>query len=326
MKCSTVLAACLFFSLSTFGQNASTGSLRVVVIGSSTAAGVGARPIDSAWVPRLEAHLKRVNPANQVINLAKSGYQTWHLLPTGTRNPANRSAPDTLRNISRALSLMPDAIIVNLPSNDAAAGFPVREQIENFESIAFAAWAAGVPVSFTSVQPRNFDQAKIQTQFQVLSSLEKHLFGQIINVWEPLAMPDGRLNPRYDSGDGIHLNNPGHALLFEKIAAPDIWEKMTDRKRVAAVADEHRALFLPLSKNDLRQSPPLAHPTPQLLLQAGQPMSGVSVEVFDLNGRSLLQKQVTLPCLLAGDFGTTGVYSVWLRKGAWSQTVRWVKM
>ncbi|MEQ1745369.1 MAG: SGNH/GDSL hydrolase family protein, partial [Saprospiraceae bacterium] len=270
MKCRIALAACLLFSLSTFGQSASTGSLVVVVIGSSTAAGVGARPVDSAWVPRLEAHLKSLNPANQVINLAKSGYQTWHLMPTGTRHPASRSAPDTLRNITRALSLRPDAVIVNLPSNDAAAGFPVQEQIANFESIAYAAWAAGVPVWFTSVQPRNFDPAKIHIQLQVLLALEKRFEGQIVNFWESLAMPDGRLTPRYDSGDGIHLNNAGHALLFEKIAAPDIWAKTTERERALEIADQNRALFLPLGKNDLRHRPLVPCPTPPRHLHPSQ--------------------------------------------------------
>jgi lysophospholipase L1-like esterase len=74
--------------------------MRVVVLGSSTSVGVGASPIDSSWVSRYIVYLKSLNPQNEVINLAKSGYTTYHLLPDGYDDWV-----DPNRNITRALTL-----------------------------------------------------------------------------------------------------------------------------------------------------------------------------------------------------------------------------
>ncbi len=60
----------------------STRKFRMVVIGSSTAAGQGAYPADSAWVNRYHAWLQQINPENDVLNLALGGFSTYQLLPS----------------------------------------------------------------------------------------------------------------------------------------------------------------------------------------------------------------------------------------------------
>ncbi|MBK9335796.1 MAG: SGNH/GDSL hydrolase family protein [Lewinellaceae bacterium] len=332
MQYINVLATCFLFLIARSGhaQQAAvqrlTKPLRIVVIGSSTAAGVGARPLDSAWVNRYQAHLKTLHPACQVVNLGKSGYQTFHLLPTGHKPLPFYPAPDTLRNITKALSLRPDAVIINLPSNDAAAGYDAQVQLDNFEIIAFAAWAADVPLWITTVQPRNFDTTKIQTQFQVLQAMAKRYGDQVINFWEGLAGPDGTVNSRYNSGDGIHLNNAGHALLFERMAAKNIPAHLALHTRNLYTMDDRWAGVLPLSNNDFRHPALTPKPLPAVLLQAAQPMDEVIVEVFDANDHLLRKLTTNLPHLLPGDFGPKGVYRIQLRKGAWAKTVRWTKI
>ncbi len=331
MQYINVLATCLLFLVaqSGYAQQTSvqrlTKPLHIVVIGSSTAAGVGARPLDSAWVNRYQAHLKTLHPACQVVNLGKSGYQTFHLMPTGHKPPSPYPAPDTLRNITKALSLRPDAIIINLPSNDAAAGYETQVQLDNFEAIAFAAWAADVPLWITTVQPRNFDTTKIQTQYQVLQALAKRFGDQTINFWDGLAGPDGTVNPRYNSGDGIHLNNAGHALLFERMAAKNIPAQLALRTRNLYTMDDRWTGVLPISNNDLRHPALTPKPPISVLLQADQPMDEVAVEVFDANGRLLRKLTANLPHLLLSDFGPNGVYRIQMQKGRWVKTVRWVK-
>lgn len=310
---------------STANPNRLARPLRVVVIGSSTAAGVGAKPIDSAWVNRYRTHLKTLHPSCQVVNLAKSGYQTFHLMPTGYQPPPGCNAPDTLRNITRALALRPDAIIVNLPSNDAAAGYDAKTQLDNFEVIAFHAWMADVPLWLTSVQPRNFDSTKIQVQLQVLEVMAKRYGDHVIRFWDALAKPDGTMDPRYDAGDGIHLNNKGHAILYERLVAKNIPTQVTLRNRNIFPADERWTKALPVSDNALRHPAVSPKPAPTVLLQGEQPMDEVTVQVFDANGRSLRKLTVNLPHLLPGDFGPNGVYRIELRKGTWTKTVRWVK-
>ena len=34
---------------------------------------------------------------------------------------------------------------------------------------------------------------------------------------ERAAAADGRINPLYDSGDGVHPNDAGHALIFSRV-------------------------------------------------------------------------------------------------------------
>jgi len=53
-------------------------AIRVVVLGSSTAAGAGVSTSDSAWVNRYEDYLLSINPNNEVINLAQGGYSNYN--------------------------------------------------------------------------------------------------------------------------------------------------------------------------------------------------------------------------------------------------------
>ena len=203
-------------------QDTAARPLRIVVIGSSTAAGTGANPPDSAWVNRYRAFLKNINPANEVINLAKGGYQTYHLMPSRYRPPADRPRPDTLRNITKALSLHPDAVIVNLPSNDAAAGYQAAEQLANFDTIAQFAAKSGVPLWVCTPQPRNFSANKILTQLIVRNAILTRYGNWSIDFWGDMAAPNGLIDMSYNSGDGIHVNNAGHRKLFEQVRKKNI--------------------------------------------------------------------------------------------------------
>ncbi|MCS6928479.1 MAG: SGNH/GDSL hydrolase family protein [Saprospiraceae bacterium] len=307
------------------GERYLPSPVRIVILGSSTAAGVGARPIDSAWVNRYRAYLKRLHPGCQVVNLAKSGYQSFHLLPDGFRRGLSYPAPDPEHNISRALALRPDAIIVNLPSNDAAAGYDAATQVRNLEIIAHTAWTADVPLWFISLQPRNFDSLKVKTQLQVLEAMQKRFPDRLIPVWHLLATPSGRLSPHVDAGDGIHLNNRGHAILVEQVIAHQIPFQAIYLRPLYALEKRWNHI-VPPTDNALRQ--PVIRPLPavNLLLKADQPMAQVNISVFDINGRLLRQFNADLPYLLVGDFGPPGVYRIRMRKGEWEKTMRWIKI
>lgn len=190
-----------------------------VVLGSSTAEGTGPASPDSAWVNRYRAALVQANPRVSVVNLAKGGYTTYHVLPTGSPGAPNAGITvDTARNVTKALSLNPCTIIVNLPSNDAANQFSAAEQLANFSQIAETAQKAGVEVWICTPQPRNFsDPAQIQIQREVVDSIFATYGDHAIDFWNGLADEKGHIRKEYDSGDGIHLNNAGHRLLFERV-------------------------------------------------------------------------------------------------------------
>lgn len=179
----------------------------IVVLGSSTAEGVGPANKENAWVPRFSKYLRKLDPKIKVMNLAKGGFQTTDILPEG----------DPEKNISKALSLDPDAIIINLPSNDAAQGHSAAEQLKNYQEILDSI-RKDIPIWVTTPQPRNFEKSKVQIQLDMVDSTYSLIDDPFfIDLWTCFADEKGLLKPEYDSGDGIHLNDDAHLIIFKRV-------------------------------------------------------------------------------------------------------------
>lgn len=201
---------------------ASREGYHIVVIGSSTAAGAGASVPDSAWVNRYRSFLQSLNPQYQITNLAQGGYHTYKLMPDGFQPPFGRPLPDSAKNISAAIALLPNAIIMNLPSNDVALGYSLAEQIFNMDSIFSTSVLSGIPIWICTTQPRNFGAIQLQMQEDMKDSIIAHFSPFVIDFWNGLALPNNSLDPFFDSGDGVHLNDRGHRLLFERAIGVNI--------------------------------------------------------------------------------------------------------
>ena len=201
---------------------AQTGSIKVVVLGSSTAAGTGPEDISNAWVNRYDRYIKSLNPASEVINLAYGGYTTYEVMPADFTPPAERPLVDNNRNITKALSLGPNVIIVNLPSNDVANGFTVEEQLFNFDTIVYIAANSGIPIYLTTTQPRNMSPENMQKQMDVRDSINNMMGERAIDFWTDIANVDGTIKTIFDSGDGTHLNDSAHYVLAQRVIAEDI--------------------------------------------------------------------------------------------------------
>ena len=201
------------------------GSRVIVVLGSSTAAGVGPKRWDGAWVERYRAYLRQSFPNFEVVNLALGGATTYSMQPTDFAPPANRGAPDTTHNITHALTFHPDAIIINMPTNDAAARYPVWEQIANYGRVYDFAAARGIPVWVTTTQPRNFPDVAQRNDLIAGRDAIRNRFGaQSLDFWSHCAQWDGTVQPRCDSGDGIHLNDEAHGMMVQ----PVIWARIPE--------------------------------------------------------------------------------------------------
>ena len=79
-----------------------------LVLGSSTAAGVGATPGNS-WAAQLDAALRTARQAG-VTNRAKSGATTYNALPAASARPAGRPATDATQDIALALDARPPVV------------------------------------------------------------------------------------------------------------------------------------------------------------------------------------------------------------------------
>lgn len=190
-----------------------------VVLGSSTAEGAGASIQDSAWVDRTASALSD-DSRYQIINLGRGGITSFHIMPSDFVFTGLGFPPDATLNISKALSHKPAGIIVNMPSNDAANYLSAADQMANFKWIQNVTRLAGADFWITTSQPRNFgDTAQINIQTQIKDAILDHFGDRAIDLWSPLADAKGWILPSYDSGDGVHLNDKGHRLIYDLIMA-----------------------------------------------------------------------------------------------------------
>ena len=144
--------------------------------------------------------------------------------------PPNRPAPAHGKNITAALALQPNAIIVNLPSNDQASNYPLAEQLANYERIASLARSAQVLLWISTTQPRNFnDAAQLENLTQARDAISKNFAPRTLDFWTPFAAPNGFIKASYDSGDGTHLNDAAHAILSGIVEAAHIPEQFADK-------------------------------------------------------------------------------------------------
>ncbi|MBE0646007.1 MAG: T9SS type A sorting domain-containing protein [Bacteroidetes bacterium] len=256
-------------------------SLRIVVIGSSTAAGFGASTTDSAWVWRYRDYLTQLNPAYAVVNLAVGGYSTYQLQPDSFVTPDGRPRVDTLHNITRALALHPSAVIVNLPSNDAASNFSILEQTENYERLAAEAARAKVPMWVCTTQPRDLSEAKRQNLITMRDWIRGRFADNTLDFWTGLAREDGTIDPKFDSGDGIHFNDDGHAALFVRVRESAIPDRLEQITWIAAA--EPTSFDIAIYPNPARE-----HATLRLRMQSA---GTVRISVQDLLGREMLRER-----------------------------------
>ncbi|MDC0230899.1 GDSL-type esterase/lipase family protein [Aureispira] len=202
--------------------------IHIVVIGSSTAAGAGPSSSDSAWVNRYRKYLQTINPNNQVTNLAVGGTTTYHIMPDWYSAPSGRPSRNTNKNISKAISLGADAVIVNMPSNDAASNYGVNEQMSNFITIFDEGNNNNIPVWICTTQPRNFSTSKKAIQAAVRDSIFNYFGMYAIDFWNGCADSNNNILSAYDSGDGVHMNNAGHRILNERVMGEDIPNYIAD--------------------------------------------------------------------------------------------------
>ena len=197
----------------------SSSQCHIAVLGSSTAAGTGPTSVDSAWVWMYRDLLFQNDTRFMVTNLAKGGFTTYNILPTDATIPAGiNQSIDTARNVTKALSLNPDAIIINLPSNDAANSYSVNDQLNNYDQILAPVISDSIPHWICTPQPRNgFSMTQVQIQNELRDSTFLRFGDFAIDFWNTIATSEGSIHSNYDSGDGVHLNNQGHQILLERV-------------------------------------------------------------------------------------------------------------
>ncbi len=225
LRASTLLASLLTAAaLACGGAAAKRPAVAVAVLGSSTAAGVGAS-LGKGWVDRVRAAAATRCPHVAVSNLAVSGTTTWQGLPASAGPPpAGRPAPRADANLDAALSLKPALVLVQYPSNDAANYYPVAETLANHALLRDGIRAAGAADVILGPFPRSFtDPPQVALMVALRDALPAVAAPRSLALWADLAATDSSVLGAYASGDGVHLNDAGHALIAEKVLASPAW-------------------------------------------------------------------------------------------------------
>lgn len=209
-----------------------TTSKYIVVIGSSTAAGYGASVRDSCWVAKLRSKLIADNKRFKVINLGVGGFTTYKLMPNGyVSEVAKRPEVDTTKNVTAALKYRPALIIINLPSNDIAGNFRDEEILKNYRIIARTIASSRVDYVITGSQPRNFPTVEQRKRLKILhDKMITEYPGHLIDYLNKISTPTYGIQRYYSAGDGIHLNNNGHRVIYQSIFNSSVFKSITDYK------------------------------------------------------------------------------------------------
>lgn len=226
LLCVVLLATCLHAS----------AQYRVAVVGSSTAGGTGAWPLDSSWVNRFNQYYKyKLHIVDSTYTLAVGGYPVYKGMPTSFVPPPNREGPDPAKNVTRAnismagLPLPYNGIVfINYPSNKYEE-YSIAEIMFCLQTIYDSVVKEGHRCYIMTTQPRTggiWDDPALKRKLAVLKDSIINRFGtaQTINFYDGLYNPaDSTILAKYNSGDGIHYNNDGHKELFERVRAKNVF-------------------------------------------------------------------------------------------------------
>ena len=207
---------------------------RLVVIGSSTAAGAGVSTYDSCWVRRINYQYKyQQTVVDTVHNLALGGYDTYHGMPSSYPPAFGNSLPDPERNITKANSFTPTVVIVSFVSNKFDQ-MPMDSIMKTLQVIKDSANIENRVCFISTSQPRGSFDVAGRARLRVIKDSILNRFGfYAINFFDSIVNnADNTILPQFAySGDNIHLNNAGHYMLYKQVLAKDIFNITVTRTR-----------------------------------------------------------------------------------------------
>lgn len=189
---------------------------KLYVLGSSTAAGIGASSPAKSWTSLLNAHLIQKRQSS-LTNWAVPGALTASALCRGTAPTA--PAGKQWQAANWAMQAGATHLLLAFPSNDAVAGVSAKDILSQVSSIQQCAQAMHVKVAVLSTLPRAGLQSAQKRVIRTVESELRNKFGSCyIDVYAQLVEPLG-FEPARDlsAGDGIHFNDAGQHVIFDAV-------------------------------------------------------------------------------------------------------------
>lgn len=114
--------------------------------------------------------------------------------------------------------IRPKRIIVLLGTNDLCHPDATPVAVEaGYLRLAWIARTHGTPITFLTLLPHGpqYDHCE-QDRADINAWLLRSTL-DVVDAASPLTDETGRLDPAYDSGDGLHINAAGHAVVAEAL-------------------------------------------------------------------------------------------------------------
>jgi len=204
---------------------------KLVIIGSGTSACVGLDPATACYVGKVSSNYNKFAPPDTSIDnhLARGSTNCYNGMPSSYISPYGSGsiyAPIKDINITAALALNPDAVLVNYPTQ-AYDVLSISEIMFCLRTIRDSANKKGVPCYITTTQPRtspaSFNTPAIKLKLAALKDSILAVFGNFaIDFWTGLVNPaDSSL--LYDQGDQTNINPTGHTILAQLVITRNVF-------------------------------------------------------------------------------------------------------
>jgi len=224
----------------------------IAVIGSSTAAGYGlpdvnGNPMQNAWsnennddpvnswANRLRRYYNNLNLLNELDNFAIYGEDIYQAQEAGyVPGISGRPLPDPDNNTTKALSVNPDIVLINFPSNNYDT-YGIHEVMSRFRDLYGQITANGHTACYIcTTQPRTSVEYDIPNRMKLKELRDSILaeypansidfYSSIVDsaIESSPGVPNDNylgILPQFGQGDGIHLNEAGHAMLYNAVLA-----------------------------------------------------------------------------------------------------------
>jgi len=191
------LLAGIIAPVASWAASASAKNVKILALGTSLTQGYGLPP-GTEFTTQLEKSLRASGLDVSVINAGASG-------DTSTGG---------LARLSWSLADHPDAVIIELGSNDMLRGVPPSVTEKNLRAILGTLQKNHVPVLLAGMKAqRNLGKEYVEAFDGIYPKLAKE-FG---TLYYPFWLDGVALNPKLNQADGIHPNPTGVKILVARM-------------------------------------------------------------------------------------------------------------
>ena len=192
-------------------------SKKIIVFGSSIAAGIGATHDSLSWV----GLFKKTRISDSILNFSIPGTTTFHTLPSKYKDSSFIvGAPSPVaNNIDRVIQANPDFVVISITSNDIANGFTPDDYMKNISIITNQLKDQRIPYIITSTTIRgDINLIKRNQLFEIFKRVHEKYLTEFVDILTPLSdTTNFSIRTEFFNSDLIHPNNLGHEKIFNQI-------------------------------------------------------------------------------------------------------------